>query len=131
MRFSGRWSAALNTAYRVLRDRDHRIEYLVTLWSPAAVAKPTSDNGVPADLALLTKEYFEVDDCLTDPTSRTVWEPFRDKLLALLRTTETEQDEALKKWKAGNQDSILKGLIDRKRFLDSMLRDLNRKTGHS
>lgn len=101
-------STLLNRAYQVLRDPDARARYLLELYG-----SPETGAGVPAELA---EAYFEAEDLRA----------FREDLLARLAAEDTERRKLAAQWSEAGIPA-LRELVDRKRYLQSMLRDLEAK----
>lgn len=103
-----RWTTALNRAYQALRDPDLRSRYLLDLHGSAE-----SGVHVPAELA---EAYFEAEDLGA----------FREALLARLSEAESDWRRLASEWSV-ERVAELREIVDRKRYLSSMLKDLEAK----
>lgn len=141
-------TALLNDAYRTLKDPIRRTEYLLKL------EEPDSDNGtaprdregvsrVPSDLL---EEAFDLNMQLEemrmarksgaqDPELQSSLEEARRKFTALLQDVENDLRCEWRVWDAGDETARQKtqkkmvGLLDRRRYLSNLVRDVNEVLG--
>ena len=141
-------TALLNDAYRTLRDPIRRTEYLLKLEDavPAetATGKDRKDvSRVPADLL---EEAFELNMQLEemrlarktgedDPALQTSLQEAKTKYSALLAAVDVDLRNEWRAWDAGNEASRqtvqkkMVGLLDRRRYLSNLVRDVNEVLG--
>lgn len=103
-----RWTTALNRAYQALRDPETRSRYLLELHGSRE-----SGVNVPAELA---EAYFEADDLVS----------FREELLSRLASADADWKALSSEW-SEKRIAELREIVDRKRYLRSMLNDLEAK----
>jgi molecular chaperone HscB len=141
-------TALLNDAYRTLRDPIRRTEYLLKLEDavPAetATGKDRKDaSRVPDDLL---EEAFELNMQLEemrmarnagedDPELQTSLEEAKTKYSAMLAAVDVDLRNEWRAWDAGNEASRqavqkkMVGLLDRRRYLSNLVRDVNEVLG--
>ena len=145
-------TALLNDAYRTLKDPLHRTEYLLKLHGAemgrAADPNGASTNGngvshVPADLL---EEVFELNMQLEemrmarkmgedDPALQASLEEAKEKFDALLKAVDLDLRAQWKNWDAGNESvrqaaqKHMVALLDRRRYLSNLVRDVNEVLG--
>ena len=122
--YSSRWATAVNRAYQTLRNRDRLSEYVLKRLS---LAEGDKKGSVPIDLA---EAYFELQDLLAvTPASQEV-DRFRKMLESKKMENEKEWEEIRTHWdtrsSVENVASLRENLME-KRYLDSMIADLDKK----
>jgi molecular chaperone HscB len=125
---AARWSTALNRAYQTLRDPILRAEYL--LERHLGEQKPSS--SVPLELA---ETYFDLQDALTEPGGDSRLATFRAEMSDQLAALDSAWKELESAWDTGpvEQRKNVLGRVAKhltlRRFLRSMLADIERKAG--
>jgi molecular chaperone HscB len=141
-------TALLNDAYRTLKDPIRRTEYLLKLEEQEAdndtAVRDKSDNSrVPADLL---EEAFDLNMQLEemrmarktgeeDPGLQASLEEAKTKFTTLLQAVDRDLRSEWLAWDAGNADSRpslqkkMVGLLDRRRYLSNLVRDVNEVLG--
>jgi len=146
------WSLAdtslLNDAYRTLKDPIRRTEYLLKLEEQEAENDvPGQDrkgsSRVPADLL---EEAFDLNMQLEemrmarqsgepDPDLQASLEDAKKKFTALLQAVDSDLRNEWLAWDAGNEDTRpeaqkkMVSLLDRRRYLSNLVRDVNEVLG--
>jgi molecular chaperone HscB len=141
-------TALLNDAYRTLKDPIRRTEYLLKLEEQEAENGASAENGngssrVPADLL---EEAFDLNMQLeemrmarktgeTDPDLQASLEDAKTKFTTLLQAVDRDLRSAWLAWDAGNESTRpgaqkkMVGLLDRRRYLSNLVRDVNEVLG--
>lgn len=124
--YAARWSSAINKAHQVLKDERKRTEYLLELYQ----VKPQAQSKVPTELA---ESYFELQDLLLDEEGEARMEEFKLELLGRIDATMVEWKAIAKDWELGadrtNLLTRLSDLLNRQRYMYSMVNDIDRKIG--
>lgn len=141
-------TALLNDAYRTLRDPIQRVEYLLKLQGlkigeEHAGKGKAADRQPPADLL---EEVFELNMQLeemrmnqkigeNDPALQADLTAARGKFEALLAGVDSDLAATGNEWDAGNKETrenaakAMASLLDRRRYLRNLVRDVNEVLG--
>ena len=140
-------TALINDAYRTLKDPIRRTEYLLKLLGNGADSAPKSKAekgaGAPADLL---EEAFELNMQLEemrmarktgakDPEAENALQEARTKFTALLSEVDAALRSAWTAWDAGDENvrgveqKKMEALLDRRRYLSNLVRDVNEVLG--
>jgi molecular chaperone HscB len=138
-------TALLNDAYRTLKDPIRRTEYLLKLLGAEVTSenKEEKDARVPADLL---EEVFELNMQLeemraaratgdADPALEASLTEAKEKFEGLLEAVDEDLRAAWRTWDEGGaatrqaSQKKLVALLDRRRYLSNLLRDVNEVLG--
>ena len=123
--FALRWTTALNRAYKTLKSKEDRTQYIIEKY--LGHSSSAKKSTIPSDLA---ETYFEIQDLLTEGQS--------EPLLSFKKELEKKLAESDEQWivlantfdETENKLAATQALRDhqdRERYLKSMLNDLERK----
>lgn len=124
---AARWTTAVNRAYQTLRDPERRARYLLDL---AGMGDADKKASIPLDLA---ETYFEIQDLLGEPEGADRLAAFRKDLEAQLAATGGEWERIAALWSTDEKAALvrLSALVVKRKYLSSMLHDMDQRTGVS
>ncbi len=123
---ASRWSAAVNRAYQVLKDPEQRAGFFIRR---AGLDEPKS--SIPMELA---ETYFELQEALCEPQGEALLSDFRKRLIQQLAEMEIRWKQMEVAWDTEpNRQKLLEEIqkhFTLRRFLNSMLSDIDKKRSH-
>ena len=124
--YSLRWTTALNRAYQTLRDPVQRTYYLLEHLE----VLPNKASQVPLELA---EAYFELQDLLTEEKGIEKMKLFKSRLCNELHLLEAKWAEMATDWETSSDRKVILGnlqaYLNKRRYLSSMISDLEKKIG--